>query len=131
LITLTDDIPDRRRRLKAIRTIIELIRNIHGEGREFFASRAEHEHTEIRTRSARLKIAKRVEQRRNLLWPHVKAKASELPSPSPAKIVTELCKRPDFRNKFVAKKGVHKKFAASRRTLEADVRDLLADFETE
>ncbi len=121
LIPLMDDIRDRRRRLKAMKSIGLLFMYVFIEGMACHESPAAEMRAIDRMWLARSANTQRVEQRRDRLWPLVAELASKFPSASPAKIATLLRQQ----------KGFKAQFGVTRRTLETDVAFLLAPSESE
>jgi len=113
---------DPQRRSEAMRIINQLIMHARGEAEFGMPSPVEKMLTKLKTEHARSENPQQAKQRqrRERLWPYVKAKAAEFPLESPAKIITLLRKGKGFREQFDA--------IAARRTLDADAAALLKEF---
>ena len=121
LVPLLDDIPDPQRRKEAMTAVWTLIRNVRGHAEFGMASPVEEMLTKLRAEHARSNNPQQAEQRqrRERLWPYVKAKATDFPLASPTKIITLLLQGKGFRKRFEA---------TARRTLDTDAEALLKEF---
>jgi hypothetical protein len=121
LVPLMDDIRDRRRRLKAMKSLEMLLENVFIIGLNVGSPIFRKQRAEVRMWRARWTNTQRVEQRRERLRPLVEEMKSKFPSANPAKIAGQLLKR----------KGFKAQFGVARRTLDTDVAALLSPSETE
>ena len=118
LVPLLDDIPDPQRRKEAMTAVHMLIQNVRGQSEFGMPSPADELLTKLGTQHARsknnTKRAEKQEQRREGLQPLVAEIVRGRPEERdrPAKIATQLRRRPDFKD-------------APRRTLEEDVKAIL------
>jgi hypothetical protein len=120
LAPLLDDIRDRRRHLKAMRSLTMLLDSVYAVGLNEGAP-SEEIRAEFKMMRSRAAKTERVKQRHARLQPLVDEMKSKFPSESPAKIAGQLLKR----------KGFKAQFRVSRRTLETDVASCLAPPKTE